>query len=792
MDDRTGSRGAHRAVATPGGSAVGLCRPQRSGTCLCLFSETRCPPKQCRFVLHVAPTALHSTAATGRQVSSTRQKPPTRQDIEGLRAIAVLAVVVNHVTPTLLPGGFTGVDVFFVISGYLIGMHLLEDISVGQFSFLQFYARRARRLLPALVVVLAAVWSFGWLILSPAELASLGKHVAAAALFSNNILLQSESGYFDSASTAKPLLHLWSLGVEEQFYLLVPLLLWLGSRGRHASIAWVARVSAASFLLMELSVTPSFYLLHTRFWELGVGVAAGYLALNAPRLAAGVAVLKVSSCREIAAWALAGIFAAALLLGSSENRFWEVESRLRICGTLVAAAVAILTIQAGSTYRNHNSWIRLSQWLRKHEPRLRNGLGVAGAALIVVTFGYVTPARWPGPQAAIPVLGTVLAILAGPRALANLLLGTRALAFVGGISYPLYLWHWPLIVYCRMLGMTEGTAALVPVGLAAALAWLTKELIEGPARFGSLFGAVVWRPRLGLVVTGLILTGAIGWASLTNGGYPARFPPRLSAIADWAIPYADAEWRVHVCYFYPRETTAFAAECTPPQRAGLPRILLWGDSHAAQLYPGLRQLRKQSDFDLVQWTAAGCPPTLAALSAEEAGCQRRRAWILDQMRTLRPDTVLMAARWDLYLSNGTSQGDILTAVTEDIEWLRSLGVRRIVIFGPGPAWNASLPVDLFRYMSLRRTVVIPQRMGDVPGPVRKLDEKLAEAAVTHQVEYVSVLNWFCNPAGCRTLGNESEHHPDLLFRDQDHLTPSGSRDLMSAAADKILAPLPRS
>jgi hypothetical protein len=349
-----------------------------------------------------------------------------------------------------------------------------------------------------------------------------------------------------------------------------------------------------------------------------------------------------------------------------------------------------------------------------------------------------------------------------------------------------------LIVYWRLLELPEVAGGLIPVFLAVVLAWLTKELIESPARFGTLFGAAVHRPGLGVVCTGLLMTGAMGVASVAYDGYPSRFPPSLSAIANWSIPSPDTAWRVHQCYLYPSQDQRFAAECTPPRRAGVPRILLWGDSHAAQLYPGLVELGKQSDFDLIQWTAAGCPPTLVSWSLEENGCQERRAWILAQMRVVAPDTVLMAARWELYAERDMSRDKVVRAVSDDIVWLRSLGVRRIVVFGPGPAWNASLPTDLFRYMIHRHTEHVPERLGTVPEDVWQLDQLLAAQAATRGAQYMSVLNWFCNPAGCRTLGKESERRPDLLFRDQDHLTPSGSRDLMSAAAGKVLALSPQS
>ena len=717
-------------------------------------------------------------------MSPIPDKQTLRPDIEGLRAIAVLAVVANHVSPAFLPGGFSGVDVFFVISGYLIGLHLLEDIEAGRFSFLRFYGRRARRLLPALVVVLAAVWGFGWVILSPAELAALGRHVAAATVFSNNILLWMQSGYFDTASAGKPLLHLWSLGAEEQFYLLVPLLLWLGARGRAASIAWVARLSALSFLVTVLSVAPSFYLLDTRFWELGVGVAIGYLTLNAARVTHAGAVLERRAYLELVSWTLMLMLACAVLLGTREHPL-DGQTWLQTCAVVTALALAIVAVQVAGTGRQPQRWARFTDWWRRHLGLARTALGVAGALLILGSLVWVTPAGWPGAQTLFPVLGTAVLILAGPQAWTNRLLGLRPLVFVGGISYPLYLWHWPLIVYSRMLGMPHG-GWLFAVLTALILAWLTRELIEAPSRFGRLFGVPVWRPGLGVVAAGLVATGALGLASIAGEGFPSRFPPELSAIANWSLPEPDAAWRVHECYFYPGQTQPFATECTPGPRPGVPRILLWGDSHAAQLYPGLVALQKQSGFDLIQWTSAGCPPTRSAWAAEEATCEGRRRWILGQMPRVAPDTVLMAARWELYLSRGIARSAIVAAEADDIEWLQSLGVRHIVVFGPGPAWNVSLPMDLFRRMSLWRTEQVPKRLGSVSADLRQLDQALAATAAARGAEYFSPLEWFCNSSGCRTLGNESEYHPDLLFRDQDHLTPSGSRDLMRAAAAKVL------
>jgi peptidoglycan/LPS O-acetylase OafA/YrhL len=169
---------------------------------------------------------------------------PYRADIDALRGIAVAAVVVFHAFPALLPGGFVGVDVFFVISGYLITGIVARDLEAGRFSLWRFYSRRINRIVPALLAVLTACLLGGWWLLLSGEYRALGTHTAGASVFGSNFVLLSEAGYFDEAAHTKPLLHLWSLGIEEQFYIAWPLALWLTLRlGRApAKMAWVAVV----------------------------------------------------------------------------------------------------------------------------------------------------------------------------------------------------------------------------------------------------------------------------------------------------------------------------------------------------------------------------------------------------------------------------------------------------------------------------------------------------------------------------------------------------------------------
>ena len=202
-----------------------------------------------------------------------------RADIDGLRAFAVVSVLFYHAFPNVVRGGFVGVDVFFVISGFLISSILFAELADGRFSLATFYARRIRRIFPALAVCLAAVLAFGFVYLMPHELTQLGKHAFLGAGFLSNIALWNESGYFDAAATSKPLLHLWSLGIEEQFYILWPALLWIAFRVKASVPRLIAVLFAASFafniVLSNTNIVADFYLPVSRFWELlaGAGLA---------------------------------------------------------------------------------------------------------------------------------------------------------------------------------------------------------------------------------------------------------------------------------------------------------------------------------------------------------------------------------------------------------------------------------------------------------------------------------------------------------------------------------------
>jgi len=212
---------------------------------------------------------------TGASTAQLPNHPKYRRDIDGLRAIAVLSVVAFHAAPGRMPGGFIGVDVFFVISGFLISSIILKGLENNRFSFIEFYARRVKRIFPALMVVLLTVLAVGYFVLLDEELRELSKHVLGGAGFVSNLVLWSESGYFDESADMKPLLHLWSLGIEEQYYLVWPLLLWFACKRKFGYLALTLGLALLSFVLnihvVGTTVAAAFYSPLTRFWELMVG-----------------------------------------------------------------------------------------------------------------------------------------------------------------------------------------------------------------------------------------------------------------------------------------------------------------------------------------------------------------------------------------------------------------------------------------------------------------------------------------------------------------------------------------
>jgi len=357
-----------------------------------------------------------------------------RPDIDGLRGLAVLLVVLFHAWPRLLPGGYVGVDVFFVISGFVVTSLVQRQRAAGTFSVVDFFLRRVNRLAPALFLVVAATLGFSVLRFSPTLLALTVSHAAAALGLSANLLLATQGGYFDAAAEVKPLLHLWSLSVEEQFYLLVPL--------------------------------------------------AAVVARLAPR-----------ATRPLVILAAAGSFSACVVLTQSSARWAYFMPMTRAWELLAGVLLALFRADAGPM-----------------RPVRQLG-AVAGLVLVIgAAFGLDANTPFPGAVALLPVVGTVLVIAAGADAMVNRLLSNTALVALGLVSYPLYLWHWPLLTIGRLMLPRATHLGGTPLLVAASVffAWATARYVERPVRTRQSR-----RVAFGLVAAGAAVTVTLATTAFT-------------------------------------------------------------------------------------------------------------------------------------------------------------------------------------------------------------------------------------------------------------------------------------
>ncbi len=511
--------------------------------------------------------------------------PAYRPDIDGLRALAVLSVVVYHVNPQLLPAGFLGVDIFFVISGYLIQLIVFRELTSGEFSFSNFYARRIRRLFPALIAVLLACLVFGGYALFAEEYQRLGRHALAAISFLLNFMLIREAGYFDVVSDAKPLLHLWSLSIEEQFYLVWPMMLVLAMRAQLKVGILLSVAAVGSFLfalhLSQIRLDALYFHPLSRFWELLVGVGLAY----------------------------------------AHHRF----------------GMDTLMAQTGRVWARH----------------LLSLAGLAAVSYAMLTFEAKTP--HPGIPALIPVLGAVALIASGPVSICNRLLAFKPMVWIGLISYPLYLWHWPLLSYLRILesGVPSPLMLWIGVGAAVILAWGTYQFIERPIRHAPKDRAVLMALASSMVF--LFVGAGVVWHT---GGFPGRESVRHAADASALMKRELATDEPCRLGFLESEAPFYCR--LDASRDHLVAVV--GDSHAHALYPGIAQQAAAWGYGAILLANSGCPPLSGTAwgrnEAEKKVCAASVEKILSAIEgDNRIAAVVLATRGPKYI-DGTGFGPV--------------------------------------------------------------------------------------------------------------------------------------
>jgi peptidoglycan/LPS O-acetylase OafA/YrhL len=621
---------------------------------------------------------------------TARHHADYRPDIDGLRAISILAVLWFHAVPAYGGGGFVGVDVFFVISGFLISRIILGQLAHGTFSIADFYRRRVRRIFPALVLVLATTCIAGWFILLPNDFARLGANILGGAGFFANIVLLRSQDYFAPDAATNPLLHLWSLGIEEQFYIAWPLLLaWL--HGRRARVGLIAAVALASF--------------------------AANLALVGDH--------------------------AAFAFYSPLTRAWEL-----MLGAMLAAA------------GRDNADL----WHRHADLKAAAGLLLIGAAILLLDHA----SRYPGWAALLPSVGAAL-LLNAPRSVINRrLLSHPLMVSIGLISYPLYLWHWPLLSFLGIVrnGNANPIEVTLAVGLAVLLAWLTYRWVELPLRRWS-------RAVLGLAAA-MATMAAVALVTIGAGGFASRFPPEIRAIA--AMPAKENSGFQNDCFLQDRtEALSERAHCVEQGDGRL--VAIWGDSTAAALMPGFRAAQRSAAFRLVQLTAAGCTPILKSRDAFiPKSCETQNDQAFDLIKASHPDVVVLHAMWN-------PQSNDLERLRTTLAALKDAGVPRIVLLGPVPVWKRGLPFLLVN--NFRLTHELPQRL--VLAKSRpESDLVFEQIAQQSGVDYVSAWSTLCNEQGCAVRTGPAA--TDIMASDNVHLTDSGARYLIERIAPQLLIP----
>lgn len=630
--------------------------------------------------------------------------PAYRRDIDGLRALAVLSVVLYHAFPTRLPGGFAGVDIFFIISGFLIGSILIAAMQQDAFSFRDFYARRVRRIFPALILVMSACLAFGWFALFPDEYKMLGKHVFGGAGFLSNFFLWNEVGYFDTAAETKPLLHLWSLGIEEQFYIFWPVLMLLAWKRRFSLLTLALGVIALSFVVNVAGVhkfpSATFYSPASRVWELLFGTVLAYMSVNGLSLFAGV-------------------------------------RRAGQDGTVVDFS----------------------------GPRARNLQSALGLGLLLASLAALRADRhFPGWWALLPTTGAVMLIAAGPQAWCNrVLLSNRVAVWFGLISYPLYLWHWPLLAFARIIesGLPSSRIRGGAVLAAVVLAWLTYRLLEKPLR-GSAHG------RRKVIVLSLLMLAlaAAGGALYRLGGLPLRASVVEDAARQKALVLVEDVANATAC----KQRYGFASfyeYCLLDDVHKDPTVLLLGDSHAYHMVAGLTRYYRSQGENL--WLLGTRVPFVGVPVGDDPYQKATPKMMELALHTPSVKTVIISTFSRLNIDDPGGKA-MTAAFRETLRQFVASG-RQVIYVSDTPQLDFEPRACLTRAgiasSRTRRDCSVPRAVHDR----ERARHKVAEQLVLRDFPTVQLFDaaaQLCDAERCRAMIDNK-----LMFRDTHHLSYDG-------------------
>ena len=623
-----------------------------------------------------------------------------RQDIDGLRALAVLAVVLFHFGVTGMSGGYAGVDIFFVISGFLITSILMKDAEKQSISFLGFYEKRIRRLFPALFATVLASFAAAYLIFMPDEFREFGRSAIAAIAYLSNVFFWLSSDYFQGSSELSPLLHTWSLAVEEQFYLVFPVIVWASYKAGKRAFYWsVAALFTCSFVAsiwyINTSASTVFYLSPFRFWEL-------------------------------------------------------------LAGSIVAIAFK----------ENLVPNAKIASWL-----------SVLGLVLLVAPiFVLNKESLFPGWAAVPSCLGTALLIWANDQ---NKWIGKflklRFMQFTGKISYSMYLWHWPIVVFygywiIRELVWWDTLLLLV---VTYAISHLSCKYLEGPFRLHrghKLQPLKVYSTSISFSLVILTL-GVLVWKA---DGYKARFPEfveqlnlkeshKESGLADCFIKedeYYQGNWNYDSCVMTVPDATD--------------TILLWGDSHAFHLVGGLKEIQKALNVNIVLYASAGCSPLFDTDIPRNPQCRANNEYAKEIITNHNISGVIMAGNWAWAFKEENPEVD-LSSVKSTFTTLANLGKKAFVV-NQVPIYPVKNPA--FLEMRLASSAKAPDNYFLAPEYGVEASEQIKSMLPENNV--FSPQDLLCERGKCLIYKDKK-----IMVRDRAHLSSAASIYIVESMASKL-------
>lgn len=519
-----------------------------------------------------------------------------KSEIDGLRAFAVLSVVAFHAFPSLVTGGFIGVDVFFVISGFLISTHIFESFLSNQFSFVDFFSRRIRRLFPALILVMACSLLFAWFVLFPDEYKQLGKHIVSGTLFFSNFVFVSEAGYFDNAAETKPMLHLWSLAVEEQFYIIWPFLLWLAWKRKFNLLNLTIAVTVLSFCFNLYFVkkypTPVFFLPFGRFWEILSG--------------------------SILAWVF--VFKEELLL--------KLEKSSEDC------LLKIIPLK-----KPFNDVSIVSE--------LMSFTGVFLLAISICIINEKTP--FPSIWTLLPIIATLLIILSGSKPFfSRIFLVNRIAIWFGLISYPLYLWHWPIFSYLRIIVGEEPSFITIFFAtlMCILLAWLTYRFIETPIRKQFLLSPKVKHLCVSIFVIGISALAIYQLDGVRDRKIIVQLDDNFNQLNRTKSKEAE-------CLAFLNLGESKFDYCKISKIGSKGVVAVIGDSHAHAAFPGIAKGLSELGYTSLLLANSSCPPFINSPwgrnQNEKLFCNQRIDQIISSLGKLKDiEKVIIFSRGPVY------------------------------------------------------------------------------------------------------------------------------------------------